>query len=64
MAANARRHEAAEREKNRAHSLVLINRQQEFFMKMIEKQQEAIPNIVMGLLQGRDPSIAGLIANR
>ena len=64
MAANARRHEAAERDKNRAHSLALINKQQEFFMKMIEKQQEAIPNIVMGLLQGRDPSIAGLIANR
>jgi hypothetical protein len=63
MAANARRHNASERAKNRQHQLALINKQQELVVKLMNRQAQAIPDILRGLYQGRDPSISGLIAN-
>jgi hypothetical protein len=58
MAENARRHEASERQRNRRHQLELINKQQEFFMQMMSRQQEMLPNVVMAIMQGRDPTLA------
>jgi hypothetical protein len=58
MAANARRHEANERQRNRRHQLELLNKQQEFFMQMMSRQQEMLPNVVMAIMQGRDPTLA------
>lgn len=65
MAANNRRmqtlrlqHESREKEKNRQHQLAIINRQQEMLNRMIAQQQQVLPNIVMAIMQGRDPSIA------
>lgn len=65
MAANNRRmqtlklkYESNEREKNRQHQLLLMNRQQEMLNRMMAQQQQVLPNIVMAIMQGRDPPVA------
>lgn len=65
MAANVRKHEllklkqeANEKERNRKHHLMIINKQQEMLDRMLARQQEALPNLVMAMLQGRDPPLA------
>lgn len=65
MAANNRKlqtlklkQESEEREKNRKHQLAIINRQQEMLSQMMAQQQQVLPNIVMAIMQGRDPPLA------
>jgi len=65
MAANNRRmqtlklqHETKEKERNRQHQLAIANRQQAMLGQMMIQQQQMIPNLVMAIMQGRDPSLA------
>jgi hypothetical protein len=58
MAANARKYEANEKQKNRQHQLAIMNKQQAILGQMMIQQQQVIPNLVMAIMQGRDPTIA------
>ncbi len=65
MAANNRRmqtlklqHETKEKERNRQHQLLIMNKQQEMLDRMMARQQEVLPNLVMAIMQGRDPTLA------
>ena len=56
--ANARKHEANEKQKNRQHQLAIINKQQAMLGQMMIHQQQVVPNLVMAIMQGRDPTLA------
>jgi len=57
MNRNRMQHEARESAAQRAH-------QERLFQMMIEQQQAMIPNIVMAVMQGRDPTLAQLAGNQ